>query len=426
MDSEAPARSRAFTRDVVLASVGALLVFYSVTVIAYSLPFVGQALFETHDRVQAALSTLALVAGGYLAKPLAQAVVGRYADRHGRKPVLAAAGLVAALTALLLAVLPDVATIGVAAPIVFTVLIAIQAAAAGSEWPLLAAYIAESTPARRRGLLTSFASFNVVSGWTLALAVPLLLDAVLSESQYSDWGWRVAFLPAVALGVLSFVLRRRLPESALFARIRDAGELSPSPLRELFATQWRSWLAMTLQVGAVSASFFLTIAYPATFITLEDKFTHLEALSVSLLGLAVLVAGICAGGALADRLGPRPVSATGYLAIAALAVPAYALMSDGNVPLAFVGVVLVAAPLSLSAGVYEAWQASTFRIRYNGAATTCNGVAIALFGTPSLLVATLLVRDQGRLTPALPLIAAGVLGATSTLLLRRSIHEPLE
>jgi hypothetical protein len=86
------------------------------------------------------------------------------------------------------------------------------------------------------------------------LAVPLLLDAVLSESQYSDWGWRVAFLPAVALGVLSFILRRRLAESALFSRIRDAGELSPSPLRELFTAQWRSWLAMTLQVGMVSAA----------------------------------------------------------------------------------------------------------------------------------------------------------------------------
>jgi MHS family proline/betaine transporter-like MFS transporter len=409
----------------VLASVGALLVFYSVTVIAYSLPFVGQALFETQDRVQAALSTLALVAGGYLAKPLAQAVVGPYADRHGRKPVLAGASLLAALTALLFAVLPDESAIGLAAPILFTALTVLQATAAGAEWPMLAAYVAESTPATRRGFATSFASFNILLGWSLALAVSLVLDTVLTESQYSDWGWRVAFLPAVGLGVLSFILRRRLPESDLFSRARDAGELSPSPLRELFATRWRTWLAVTLHVGMISAAFYLTVAYPATFITLEDKFTHVEALSASLLGLAALVAGVCAGGALADRFGPRPVSAAGYVVMGALAVPAYALMSDGSVPLALLGVVLVAAPLSLSAGVYEAWLMSSFRTRFTGAATTSNGVAIAVFGAPSLLIATLLVRDQGELAPAFLLVAVGILGALSTLLLRRSIHDPL-
>ncbi|HZA59773.1 MAG TPA: MFS transporter [Solirubrobacterales bacterium] len=416
---------RAMTREVVLASVGGMLVFYSVTVIAYSLPFVGQALFETQDRVQGALNTLALLAGGYLAKPLAQAMTGPYADRHGRKPVLAGAALLAAFTALLFAALPSESTIGLAAPILFCALTVLQAAAAGSEWPLLAAYVAESTPAERRGAVTAFASFNVVLGWMLALAIPLVLDAMLSESQYSDWGWRVAFLPAVALGVLSFLLRRGLPESQVFVRLRAAGELSPSPLREVVRTARGNWLAVTLQVGMVSAAFFLTVAYPATFVALEDKFTHVEALTVALAGLVTLAAGIRAGGALADRLGPRSVSATGYLLLAALAVPAYVLMSEGSIPLAFAGVVLVAAPLSLSAGVYEAWLVSSFRTRFTGAAATCNGVAIAIFGAPSLLVATLLVRDQGELAPAVLLVLVGAVGALSTRLLGRSIHEPL-
>jgi MFS family permease len=177
-------------------------------------------------------------------------IVSPYADPHGRKPVLAAAGVVAALTSLLLAVLPDASTIGVAPRCP-------HRASGGGGFRMAAACrlrrrVDAGMPPRSSDV---FATFNVVAGWTLALAVPLLLDAVLSESQYSDWGWRVAVLPAVALGVLSFILRRRLAESALFSRIRDAGELSPSPLRELFATQWRSCLAMTLQVGMVSAAF---------------------------------------------------------------------------------------------------------------------------------------------------------------------------
>jgi MFS family permease len=413
-------------REVVRAAVGAMLVFYSVTVIAYSLPFVGRTLFESTDEVQVALNTLGLVAGGYLAKPLAQAVTGRYADLHGRKPVLVAAGLLAAASALLLAVLPTVDTIGVAAPILFTAATALGAAAAGAEWPLLAAYVAESTPVQRRGFVTSVASFFVCLGWLLAVLVPLLLHGVLSDAEYADWGWRVALLPAVALGLLSVALRRGLPESPGFLSLRASGALQRSPMRALFAHQARTWLAMVLHIGMISACFFLTVAYPVVFVALADKFTPVEALVVGGTALAFLVAGICVGGTLGDRFGPRPVSAAGFILTAALAFPAYALMSTGDLVAALVGAAAVGAALSLSAGVYEAWMVSSFRTRWTGSATTCNGVAIAAFGTPALWLAAHIARDHGHLAPAGLLVAAGALGALSTGLLRPSIHDRLD
>jgi MFS transporter, MHS family, proline/betaine transporter len=413
-------------RRIVMGSVGAMLVFYSVTVVSYSLPFVGHALFVSHDHVQVALNTLALVAGSYACKPLAQAVTGVYADRHGRRSVLAGASAVAALSALLLAVLPSVSTIGVAAPIIFTALVALQVAAAGAEWPLLAAYIAESSPRERRGLLTSFASASVCAGWLLAIVVPLCLHAALSEHQYSQWGWRVAFLPAVALGLLSALVRRRLPDSTAFVEIRDRGELSNAPLREMFSRQPRTWLVMLLQVGMVSAAFFLTIAYPVVFVVQADKFTHVQALGVSAVALALMVAGIYPAGALADRFGPRLVSGAGYVLLAALTFPAYALMSDGRLGLAFIGAAIAGSALALPAGVYEAWLVSAFRTRYTGAALTCNGAAIALFGSPALLLAGHLTRHRDYLLPGAPLVIASLIGAiVSARLMSPTIHEPL-
>jgi MFS family permease len=414
------------TPEVVRGSIGALLVFYNVTVISYSLPFVGRALFQSPDRVQVALNPLALISGGYVAKPLGQAIGGSFADRRGRTPVLVRASLVAAATSLALAVLPTVNTIGVAAPILFTVILAVQAAAAGTEWPLLAAYVAESTAPRRRGLLTSFASFCVCSGWLLALLVPLGLHALLSDARYADWGWRVAFAPAVILAVAASLLRRSLPESPSFEQIRAQGRLSAAPLREVFRRQSGRWLALTLQVGAISAGFFLTVAFPTVFVTLADKFTHVQALAVGAVGLGALIVGIPAGGALADRFGPRPVAGLGYVLLAVAAYPAYALMSDGRLGLAFLGAALGGGALSVPAGIYEAWIVSSFKVRYTGSAATCNGVAIAVCGTPVLWLATRLARDHGYVTAAALLLATGVVGALSTRTLPRSIHEPVE
>ena len=78
--------SRTLSPAVVQASIGIMLVFYSVTVVAYSLPFVSQALFATTNHIQAALDTLGLVAAGYVAKPLAQASLATAPGRSTKPP----------------------------------------------------------------------------------------------------------------------------------------------------------------------------------------------------------------------------------------------------------------------------------------------------------------------------------------------------
>src|SRR5437762_11524142 len=71
---------------------------------------------------------------GFAARPIGAAIFGHYGDRIGRKATLISTLLIMGISTALIGVLPVYAAIGVAAPLLLTVLRLIQGAAVGGEW----------------------------------------------------------------------------------------------------------------------------------------------------------------------------------------------------------------------------------------------------------------------------------------------------
>jgi MFS family permease len=61
----------------------------------------------------------------------------------------------------------------------------------------------------------------------------------VGEDAFADWGWRIPFLVSAVLLAISVWMRAKLAESPHFARLREEGEVTRTPLREAFG-QWRS------------------------------------------------------------------------------------------------------------------------------------------------------------------------------------------
>ena len=181
-------------------------------------------------------------------------------------------------------------------PFYGVILIALFLAGLGKSMfdPALQAYVSERVPFHRRGLAIGFLEFSW-AGSTL-LGIPLI--AVLIDRL----GWRAPFFVMGGLGILGFLALSILVE-------KTARKKAPGRSLSVFRGAWRQLLRERAALGALSYSFWISVANDNLFVVygawLEKQFS----LSIVALGLGTAVIGIAelAGesftAALADRLG---------------------------------------------------------------------------------------------------------------------------
>ncbi len=78
--------------------------------------------FPSHDPTSELLDAAAVFALGFLMRPIGSLVMGRYADRHGRRAGLTLSILIMASGSLLIALLPNYQTVGIWAPVLLVVI----------------------------------------------------------------------------------------------------------------------------------------------------------------------------------------------------------------------------------------------------------------------------------------------------------------
>src|SRR3712207_435772 len=141
---------------------------------------------------------------------------------------------------LLVGWLPTYNSIGVAAPIALVTLRFLQGLGLGGEWGGAVLMVAEHGDERRRGLNSSWPQVGVPAGNLLAAAVLAFLAAVLSESAFESWGWRLPFLLSAALIGVGLWIRLTVQESPLFQEPGEKGEKAKAPLVEAVKRSPRS------------------------------------------------------------------------------------------------------------------------------------------------------------------------------------------
>src|ERR1700749_4298750 len=105
-------------RYVAAAVTGNGLEFYDFTTYGYFALEIGRTFFPSHDPFVILMITLMTFGAGFVMRPVGAFVVGRYADRIGRKPAMIFSFAMMGGGVLALALTPSYAQIGIAAPII--------------------------------------------------------------------------------------------------------------------------------------------------------------------------------------------------------------------------------------------------------------------------------------------------------------------
>jgi MFS family permease len=325
MDSR-PRAAYAARKVIVASSLGTLFEWYDFFLYGALAAIIARHFFSGVNETAAFIFALLTFSAGFAARPFGALLFGRLGDRSGRKRTFLITILMMGLSTLLVGCIPSYATIGMMAPVLLVSLRLLQGLGLGGEYGGAAIYVAEHAPTKHRALHTSWIQAMAALGLLLSLGVIALTRALLGEDAFVAWGWRIPFLlSAVLLGV-SIWVRLSLNESPVFQAMQREGRLSKAPLREAYG-QWRfvkRGLVAAFGVSAGQATIWYTSQfYTLFFLTQTLKVDALQANIVLGIAVALAVPFNVAFGALADRLGRKPLVIGGCALAAALYFPLF-------------------------------------------------------------------------------------------------------
>ena len=285
--------------------------------------------FPAGNDMAALLSTLAIFATGFIARPFGALVFGRIGDVVGRKYTFMLTLAIMGGATFLIGLLPSYETIGIFAPLLLVALRLLQGLALGGEYGGAATYIAEHCPDGKRGFYTSFIQTTATLGLFVSLGVILAVRFGVGEDSFSQWGWRIPFLLSLVLFTVSYYIRIRMNESPLFAKAKSEGKTSVNPIRESFTNPANLKLVLLALFGATAGQG--VVWYTGQFYALYFLQTQL---GVSLVDSNIIIAiALILGtpffiffGKLSDRIGRKPIILTGCLLGALTYFPLYMAM----------------------------------------------------------------------------------------------------
>ncbi|WP_407187046.1 MFS transporter [Bradyrhizobium centrosematis] len=323
-------------RFVILASsLGTVFEWYDFYLYGSLAGIIGTQFFSAYPPATRDIFALLAFAAGFLVRPFGAIVFGRIGDIVGRKYTFLVTILIMGLSTFIVGLLPNAATIGIAAPIILIALRLAQGLALGGEYGGAATYVAEHAPNGKRGYYTSFIQTTATLGLFLSLLVILFTRTATGEPDFAAWGWRIPFLVSVLLLGVSVWIRLRLNESPIFQKMKEEGKSSKAPLTEAFGNWQNGKLVLLALLGGVMGQGvvwytgqFYALFFLQSILKVDGYTANLLIAWSLLLGTGFFVVF----GVLSDKIGRKPIILGGCLIAALTFFPIFKMITTNANP----------------------------------------------------------------------------------------------
>jgi len=317
------------------SSLGTVFEWYDFYLYGSLAAIIARQFFSGLDAGSAFIFALLAFAAGFIVRPFGALLFGRLGDMVGRKYTFLITIVIMGLSTFIVGLLPNYASIGVAAPVILIALRMLQGLALGGEYGGAAVYVAEHAPQHKRGAYTSWIQTTATLGLFLSLMVILGVRTAVGEAAFADWGWRIPFLVSILLLAVSVYIRLSMNESPAFQKMKAEGKTSKAPLSESFG-QWKNLKIVILALIGLTAG-QAVVWYSGQFYAL---FFLTQALKVDGPTANILVAySLILGtpffvvfGMLSDKIGRKPIIMAGCLLAALTYFPVFTALTKAANP----------------------------------------------------------------------------------------------
>ena len=392
----------------------------------------------------AATPTVALIlslltfAAGFVARPIGGVIFGHFGDRIGRKRTLVIALMLMGVSSTLIGFLPTYAMIGVAAPVLLTLLRFAQGLAIGGQWGGAMLLVTENAPDDKRGYYGAYAQAGAPVGVILANLAFIIISALVSEESFNTWGWRIPFLASAVLIGISMYIQLNLEDTRAFKELealkQKRQENEPdapkpvvrSPIVEAIRKYPKRILLAAGAFLSIQVTFYILIAFLLAYGVTSAEMSRDDMLVAVLIASALMIPTQFIFSAYSDRHGRRGIFMLGAVLTAAWAFAVFPLVDTGNFWLIVLAISVGLLFLGMMYGPQAAFFTELFstEVRYSGASLGYQLGAI-LGGAFAPAIAVKLWIEYDIIWVSVYIASASVLTLLSVLMLTETYKSSL-
>jgi MHS family proline/betaine transporter-like MFS transporter len=409
---------KARRKAITAAGIGNFVEWFDFVLYAQFAAIIAIHFFPSENPTSGLLATFAVFALGFLARPIGGVIFGHYGDKHGRKKALSAAVLLMSIATFAIGLTPNFESIGLMAPILLVVWRVCQGLSAGGEYAGSSSFVIEFAPKGKKALYGSINPIATALGIIVGALVGLIMTQLMDPEIINSWGWRIPFMIAGPLGIVGLYLRNKVEETPEFQAIQNkVKEEKHAPLVEAFKGSKMNMLTLFGWASLNGLGFYMLTGYMITFMTNAAQMARPQALSVYIIALILFSFSCYFAGKLIDRVGIQKVAIVSAIAMSILIVPAFQLLSTGDLTTAIIGLSIFGIVMGFICTVTPLLMVVLFpaHIRYSASALAYN-LAYGLLGGTAPYIATYLIAETGNnLAPAYYVVFVTIVGLLITI-----------
>lgn len=388
VETDRPGITPGTARRVTVASfVGTALESYDFYLYAYFAAFfVGPLFFAPLGTFGGVLAGFLAIAAGFVIRPVGAIIFGNLGDRIGRRPTLLITILLMGISTGLVGVLPTYAAAGWFGGIAIVLLRLVQGASVGGEWGGAIALATEYSNPKRRGFYAALPQLGSPVGSILSAVVFIVLTLTMSTEDIAAWGWRIPFLTAFPLLLVSLYLRWSIDETPVFRRLVETGTRDRFPVLDVFR---KAPSGFVIGIGAAVlgiGSYSLMNTYMVDYGTAVLGFQYQDLLVATTIGGLLQLVTIPLFGLWATRIGSARVVAIGAIGTLIVAFPMYFLLQYASFGILVASMIIGGILPTLSWAGLGGMMSDLFpsEVRYSGLSVAYSIAALLTSFVPAL------------------------------------------
>lgn len=402
--------------------VGTSLESYDFYIYAYFAAFfVGPLFFDPLGGFGGTLAAFLSIALAFVIRPVGAILFGHIGDRIGRRKTLITTVTLMGVATGLIGVLPTYEQAGWLGGAILVLLRLLQGISLGGEWGGAVLVATEHESGAKRAFAAAMPQLGSPIGSILSASAFIWLTFALTNEEITEWAWRIPFLTAIPLLLVSLYLRLAITETPVFEEVVKQDRRPKVPLLALLREQPLAiFIAVTVAMLGIG-SYSLMNTYTIQYGVVQLGFAYQQLLIATTIGGLLQLVTIPLFGAWAMRIGSTAVVAWGALGTLLVAFPIYYYLQFANfgvlVGMMIIGGILPTMSWAALGGVYS--ELFDERYRYSALGFSYSIAAVFAGFVPALTLTIGQATDNVWWHPGIVLAGLSLVTLAGTLVARR-------